>query len=136
MLFFRNYLTTKGWLLCYQVRAVSKEKMVLYHHDQIFLEVFHHSQNNSLSVQRVEVKCGCFNSQRYGKDSRGSARLTVPSSTHCAQLWSCQHCWTGQKGRGAEVNADWLLKMDGAPYATPFKSKHKKTNSTNLIIPV
>lgn len=64
------------------MRTVSKEKMVLYHHDQTFLEVFHHSQNNSLSVQHVEVKCGCFNSQLYCKDSRGSAGLTVPSSTY------------------------------------------------------
>lgn len=99
MLFFRNYLTTKEWLLCYQVRTVSKEKMVLYHHDRTFLEVFHHSQNNSLSVQRVEVKCGCFNSQLYGKDSRGSARLTVPSST---RVLSCGAASTAGLGRREE----------------------------------
>lgn len=137
MLFFRNYLTTKEWLLCYQVRTVSKEKMVLYHHDQTFLEVFHHSQNNSLSVQRVEVKCGCFNSQRYGKDSRGSARLTVPSSTHVCSAVELPALLDWAEGKRSRSKCRLAAENGWSCLRHSIqKQTHKKTNSTNLIIPV
>lgn len=61
--------------------------------------------------------------------------MTVPSSSYVCS--AVEHCWTGQKGKGAEVNADWLMEVDGAAYTALFKSKHTgKPNNANLIISV